>query len=1025
MMRKKTGAKIAVAIILFIVVGGVGLYFGLTAPGFMTPRIEKALAARLNADVRMQGFEFGLMSGVYIEELKISPERTHGRVGKEAPLTLTDVRIRHAWRPLIRGEYRPIRVIVRSLNARMAPEYADWLSGIEVPVDRSRPKPEIQIKKGTLELQWPVFSRPVQIAHFSLSASPREGGRRVQGTSSFDFGRNRVRMSFDMIPAEGKIDTRFTVRGFDLSAFPAVNRGKTVFDPAKLEMAGGLSGDLQMRFAAGDGGRPDINGEMTISGLSARYPGIPFNLENGFAKLSLTDNAIAIRDGAINCAQGGIEIPAAGLRFQGHSLACAWLRANVSGLDVPLIADKQVLEFLPVHMRPQFDGGEATGGFHLRWRPGAGLTYGGDMMLTGVSGSVPAYETDFSGLDANVSLSSPNRIVIRQARAHVFGGRAEAAGSCEFAAGGIENPALELRLKDVTETANVIRRLPAAVRNVIDKAGFKAPEVDGRIALQPGHTKVDLSIAAHLAELPALPFTLAEPHLDVMWASDARRVAFENVRAKFGGSPVTGSGTLVFGQRPMHLNFSLLGRYLPINNQLLEWAGLDLNDWRAGGTCDIEMRANRWWPSGTSAAEFLDNMRVQVDVRDGALFHPETGKVAENVSGHVTVDSEGIHFSSLIGDVCGIGLRGSGRLPFGGDSQTAYLQVESENISLDEKFYDRLPFDIGLKDLGLAGQCEIKGELQGIGLKDSPLSGHMTMVMHRVEMRPKTIRISGSGIARLTFTARSWREPAILGAMSLDDLSYGNLDADRLSADFAYKDRKLDIPELVMGAYGGKVRIKDTRIDTADGSWQTNAHMAHLDLESLVGAFGLEGRDAPSGVMRGDVQMSGRHLSPESFSGEGTIKLSRGRLYSFPLLVSVFNVLDLKLPRRSPVTDAYGDFRIDKGRLQLRDLLFSGGSVPAHMEGEISLTGADSLKQMPIDLIVTVAKQEGILDQIPLVNWAKHYTLDYLRRLVLQARVKGTFGEYKVDTLSSPLTSPIRKMFSLLERFTPAPPGRN
>ena len=1024
-MRKKTGALLIAAIILCLLIGGVLLYSGLTAPAFLAPRIEQAMAERLNADVRMQGFEFGLLSGIRIAEVKIAPAGVDVKTGKEPALALADIRIRHAWLPLMRGEYRPTHVVVSRLNARMLPEYADWLSTIEFPFDPSRPKPVIDVKDGNLELKWPVLTRPVQVKHLSLTASPRAGGKSVQGTARFGLGQNRVRIEFDAMPAEGQVDARFTIRGFDFSALPAVKRGKTVFDPAKLEMAGVLSGTLTMRRASDNSSRPDISGEITVSGLSAQYPGIPFNLENGFAKLSVTDNAVAIRDGAINCAQGGIEIPAAGLRFEDHSLACAWLRANVSGLDVPLIADKQVLAVFPVAMRPRFDAGKATGGVYLRWRPGPGLTYGGDMMLTGVSGSVPAYETDFSDLDASVSLSSSGRVVIRQARAHVFGGRAEAAGSCAFAGGKLKNPALEIRLQDVTETAQVVERLPLVVRNVIGKAGVKSPEVDGLIALQPGHTRVDLSIAAAMAELPDLPIELAKPHLDVMWASDARRVIFDNVRAKLGGSPLSGSGTLVFEEHPMYLNFLLLGRYLPLNNRMLKWAGLDLNNWGVGGTCDIEMRANRWWPSGTGAAEFLDNMRVQVDVRDGTLFHPETGKVAENVSGHVTVDSEGLHFSSLIGDICGIGLRGSGRLPLADDAESAYLQVESENISLDDKLYDRLPFDIGLRDLGLSGQCEIKGELQGIGLKGTRLSGNMTMVMHHVEMRPGKNRVRGSGTARLTFTAPDWQQPEIAGTVSLDDIAYGNLDGDRLSADFAYKDRKLDIPELAVSAYGGKVGITDTRIDIAEAAWQTQASMAHLDLESLVGAFGVEGREAPSGVMRGDIQMSGRGLAPETFSGEGTIKISRGRLYSFPLLVSVFNVLDLKLPRQSPVTDAYGDFRIDNGELRVNDLLFSGGSVPAHMEGDLSLTGADGLKQMPIDLIITVAKQEGILDQIPLVNWAKHYTLDYLRRLVLQARVKGTFGEYQVDTLSSPLTSPIRKMFSLLERFTPAPPGRN
>ncbi|MDZ7831540.1 MAG: AsmA-like C-terminal region-containing protein [Desulfobacterales bacterium] len=1023
MMRKKTWALIAVVIILLIVVSGVGLYFGLTAPGFLTPRIEKAMGERLNADVRMRGVDFSLLSGVHIEELALSPAEIRGKPGAEAPLALTDIRIRHSWLSLLRGKYRPTRVIVEKLNARMAPEYVDWLSGIEPP-DPSRPKPEIDIKNGRLKLQWPVFTRPVQINNLNFSVWPEAGGKKVTGTSRFEFGKNRVRMGFEVMPESGEINTRFTLHGFDLSALPAVESEKAVFEPEKLEMAGILSGTLAIHLAS-EGRRPDLNGEITVSGLSARYPGVPFEFENGFAKLSVTDNTVAIRDGAINCAQGGVEIPAAGLRFENQSLTCAWLRASVSGIDVPVIADERLLAFLPEHYRPQLDGGKATGGVYLRWQPGDDLSYSGDFMLTGVSGSMPAYETDFSELDANVSLSAPGRIVIRQARARVLGGRAEAAGSCQFIGGKIKNPALELRLADVTETSHVVSRLPAGVRNVIDKAGFKGSEIDGLIALQPGHTKVDLSIAARQAELPDLPIQLTDPHLDVRWTSEARRVVFDNVRAKFNGSPLAGSGTLVFGRKSPYLNFSILGRYLPVNNQVLEWAGLELKNWRAGGRFDIEMRAKQWWPSGTGAAEFLDNMRVQVDMRDGVLHHPEAGKLAENISGHLMLDREGVHFSSLIGDVYGIGLRGSGRVPFSEDSENAYFRMESENISLDEKLYDRLPFDIGLKELGLAGQCEVKGELQGIGLKDKPFSGNMTMLMHHVEMQPKATRINASGTARVTVSAPNWQEFEISGVMELDGLSYGNLDAERVSADFAYKDRMLDIPELVVGAYGGKLNFKETRIDTTAGSWQTQAHMAHLDLESLVGAFGVEGRKAPSGVMRGDIEMSGRGLNPGTFSGEGTIKIGRGRLYSFPVLVSVFNVLDLKLPRQSPVTDAYGDFRIDEGRLAIRDLLFSGGSVPAHMEGEISLDSAGSLKQMPIDLIVTVAKQEGILDQIPLLNWAKHYTVDYLRRLVLQARVKGTFGDYKVDTLSSPLTSPIRKMFSLLERFTPAPPGGN
>lgn len=1024
-MQRRSKILLTIAIILCLVAGGAFLlYMGVTSAGVMTPRIEQVLRAELQADVRIQGLDFGIISGAHIDQLDITPDTVNNEAQDKAPFVISDLTIRHELLALLSGKYLPEKVRIRSLDVSLGPEETEWLSNLRKTIPKPTAKPHIRVAGGTMRLDFPSLDGPVQVKNFHFSAWSQGDGKELKGLSTFDFGGNGVSMEFEAIPAHSKFETRFKVHGFDFSALPVIGKGKRTLDPANLEAAGTLSGRLSAKAAAGDSGRPNINGELTVSGLSAQYPGVPFRFENGFAKLSVTDNAIAIRDGAINCAQGGIEIPAAGLRFQDHSLTCAWIQANVSGLEVPLIADEQMLTLVPVNLQPEFSSGVANGGVHLRWTPSGGLKYGGDMMLNGVSGVLPKFETDFAGLDASISFSSPGRLVIRQARAQVLGGRGEVAGNCQIDGGGIKNPELELGLKDITEADTLVHLLPGVVREFIGKAGFTNPEVDGLIALEPERTKVDLSINASTAELPDLPIRLDAPRLDVNWASDARQVVFENVHAKAGGSPLEGSGVLSFEhEQPMHLNFSLLGRYLPLNSRLLAWLGLDLSDWQFGGTYDIEMRAKKWWPAGTGASEFLKNMRVQVDLRDGNAAHPKTGQIAENVSGHITLDSEGANLSNMRGDFYGIGLRGSGRFPLGTGERTTYLQVESENINLDTKLYDRLPFDIGLEKLGLSGQCELKAELQKQGSSDSPFSGNITTIMHRVKIKPGQNRGTASGTARLSATAKDWRQPEVKGVINLDDASYGNLDMDRLSADFAYKDRALAIPEMSIGAYGGKIRITDTGINVTDGSWQTTANLAHVELESLVGAYGIEGRKAPSGVMRGDIRLSGRNLDPKTLSGDGTLKISRGRLYSFPLLVSVFNVLDLNLPSRSPVTDAYGDFRIDGGRLSVKDLLFSGGSVPAHLEGSIKLGAEGPLKQKPIDFIVTVAKQEGILDQIPLINWAKHYTLDYLRRLVLQARVEGTFADHEVNTLSSPLTDPIRKMFSLLEKITPAPPG--
>lgn len=61
----------------------------------------------------------------------------------------------------------------------------------------------------------------------------------------------------------------------------------------------------------------------------------------------------------------------------------------------------------------------------------------------------------------------------------------------------------------------------------------------------------------------------------------------------------------------------------------------------------------------------------------------------------------------------------------------------------------------------------------------------------------------------------------------------------------------------------------------------------------------------------------------------------------------------------------------------------------------------------------------GILDAIPEINWIKHLTIGKLRRLVLQARVRGTVTDYRARTLFGPVTAPLTGMWRLLQRVSP------
>ncbi len=213
-------------------------------------------------------------------------------------------------------------------------------------------------------------------------------------------------------------------------------------------------------------------------------------------------------------------------------------------------------------------------------------------------------------------------------------------------------------------------------------------------------------------------------------------------------------------------------------------------------------------------------------------------------------------------------------------------------------------------------------------------------------------------------------------------------------------------------------------MNTDEGTWRTEFSPARMDLESIVAVFGITGRTAPAGSLRGQIALNGKGLDPQALSGKGDIKITRGMLYDFPIMASVFNVLNLEMPRRSPITDAYGTFDLKDGALTINDLLLTGGTVPMHMEGTLGLKREKAFQNQDLELLVTAAKTDGFLDRIPVVDWIKHYTLDLFRRLAMQVRVEGTVGDYKVKRLASPVTTPVERMWSLLEKLTPSPPEK-
>ena len=984
----------------------------------LAPIVEERLGERLDARVEIEGFDFGWITGARTDRLIIRPNSRNGK--SPADIVLANVEIDHHVVDLLTGKYRISRIGIETLEAEMIPGFIEWIISLGDRAGTPGDFPEIALARGMAEFDSPVLNRPLEVENVKISIW-RPDTRRFRGAVSFDVGKSAIRMVFLAIPEEHFVETDLLVRNFDLSSLPEIHTANFSLEPAQLDATGVLEGKIRAFLNEPDQ-PPDISGELTLSGFNIRHPAIPLELTDGTARFHLAGNTVTLRDGDMNFAGGSIGIPAAGFQLGKSGIEQFWCRADIRNADIPTICELGCFRAVPKAYRPVVNSGTVAGAANIRWSPVQGFRYDADVTLRDVSGEAEQSGISVSALNAEGNVDSSGRVVLRNARGRVFGGRAEASGAFFISGHKLLERHLECSFTNITQDPVLIGLLPAHVRKALDFTDLRGAEADGAIAIDPDGIQLDITVHAASAELPKLPFRVSDATSTVKWASGTRKVFLNGFQGNIEGSPVEGSATLLL-EKPVRADFILRGDYLPLDRELLDWLKFDLGKWKAGGRYDIVLQAEKWRPVKGSVVQSLEGLKAQADLREFFLFHPEYGHVAQNCFGNVSLGKNGFHLTNLRGDLYGIGFRGSGILPLAASGKRRYLQLESENIILGSRLYDRLPFDLDLEKFGLTGQCKLQGEIQD-SAENGGFDANLTAVVHHMELLPDSARLTASGTAQVRLGGDNLRRPWLEGTINLDELSVGKLEGDRLSAEFGFSYPDLGFRDIDISAYGGKIASEQVTLNVETGKWETAAGISHLDFESLMGAFGVEGREAPAGVLRGDIELSGTRFDPEALTGKGEVKIDRGRLYSFSVLVAVLSVFDLQLPSQSPVTNAYGTFDIGKGRLRFEDLMFTGGSVPIHMEGKLGLKKGIDIKDQKLDLIVTVAKQEGLIDQIPLLDLIKAYTIDLLRSIVFQARVKGTWSDYTITTLTNPVVKPIQKMWSLLDKLTPSPPGK-
>lgn len=998
-MNKRT-KKLLAGVLIFALLAGV-VFFAPLGP-VLSFWVEKTLGDRIAATVEIEALDFRLYRGMRAKRVTINPEGLPGET-----IILEDISVDHRAFGLLKGSYRVDRIHIGNAVSTAGAGMVQWASDVIHARDMAAELPDIEVDDGIITPALPEFFRPVHMERFRASVTQHDG-ERISGSVMFSAGGNDVEVAFVGDAAEGFVEADVLATGFDLSFLPALEVAGVGVEPSRIKVRGVLSGTVTFLTSPGQ-----WVGDLSLTGLTAGHPEAGLVVTGGSSRIQIADREIVFHGTTLHAAGGRLTVPAAAIQLGEKGVAAFQVHGDAKGMDLDRLKEIGVFEFLPESFQPgRVDAGKADAAIKGAWSPGEGFDYRADVSIHDASGVLKDPEVDFTAFDAQAVITPPGSVRVQSASARFWEGRAEVAGTFDISEREIDNPDIDIYFEDVAENDALMAMLPEYIQDGVWFAGPSNGKIGGYIGLMHDTISLELDVYAEKLAPPALPFEFDGAAGTIRWSTGAPRVSFENVSGDIDGRPVWGSGALLVEDR-LASDFTVSGEDIRLTHDLLDWLGIDTGQWRVDGRFDIDLQARDWFPSEDLVADSFAGIHSNLTLRDVSFSHPDYGRAVRSFNGVLSQGPGGVDLYHFTASVFGVDVDGSGRFPFDDKENNPYMTVQSETFDLTPKLFARLPIQTMPEDLDPGGRASFSGTIEALYDDGLVFLGDMEARFSEATITYSGTPIGASGSSRLRFSG-----DGLSGSVSLEPITIGNFYGDQLSGDFDFSAPVIEFRNVHLAGYGGSMASEKTWINVSDKSWSTDIDLSGVDIESVAESFGIMQKQRPTGSLQSSLSLEGRSFDTLAIKGAGEATIKDGRLYSFPILLPVLSLFDLKLPTQNPVSDAYGVFRIDSGVIVIEDLFFSGGAIPIHMDGYIGLQNDVAFKDQPIYMIVTLARKEGVADRIPFVNFLKHHTIDFLRRVVLQARVTGTCGDYKVETLATPVTRQIQKMWSFLEQAT-------
>ncbi len=377
-MQKRTRRILILGTIFLLLVGAWWGWSALTAPEFLTPRVERALCEALETRCQVEGLEVSFFSGVSVDSVTIHPPEQQGKQNR--PLVLRGIHLTHDLKDLILHSYRLESIEVQRVSASIGESTLDWplvkslrdglsRAGEGEPEVEPPPLPRITLHRGTIRVAVPGLDAPLTIEGLALNVSehPETG---LLGSGYCQIAGTQLWMEVRRAAPDDRLRIEFTIPSLNAGAFPLPRHPKARKFLAHFETAGRVRGNLSFPPSrSSDSGR-QITGSISVEGLNARHTQWGLAATNINGKITVSGRSMqAIGfSGLLNGAP--FTIDTAGISFKGNKPHHAHLAGQVRHLDLAALP----VQTLPHDLKKPLTETGVTGGigdveFRIEMRP--------------------------------------------------------------------------------------------------------------------------------------------------------------------------------------------------------------------------------------------------------------------------------------------------------------------------------------------------------------------------------------------------------------------------------------------------------------------------------------------------------------------------------------------------------------------------------------------------------------------------------------------------------------------------------